>query len=149
MSIDSWKVCVIIPIYKSELNANELISLTQGLKMFKRYSISLIAPESLDITIYKSFTQDCSNLSFMKFDDKFFKGIKGYNSLLLSLHFIKKFIQYEFILIYQLDAFVFKDELEYWCNLEYDYIGAPWFEGMGAQIVIVHFYHIVVTEVFH
>ena len=27
-----------------------------------------------------------------------------------------------------MDAFVFKDELKYWCNLGYDYIGAPWFD---------------------
>ncbi len=33
------------------------------------------------------------------------------------------------MLIYQTDAFVFKDELEYWCNKGFDYIGAPWFEN--------------------
>ncbi|MFR6542216.1 MAG: DUF5672 family protein [Butyricimonas virosa] len=25
-----------------------------------------------------------------------------------------------------IDAFVFRDELTYWCTLNYDYIGAPW-----------------------
>jgi hypothetical protein len=30
------------------------------------------------------------------------------------------------MLIYQLDAFVFKNDLDYWCNKKYDYIGAPW-----------------------
>ena len=29
-------------------------------------------------------------------------------------------------MIYQLDAFVFRDELSYWCNKDFDYIGAPW-----------------------
>lgn len=29
---------------------------------------------------------------------------------------------------YQLDAWVFRDELEYWCEQGYDYLGAPWFE---------------------
>lgn len=33
------------------------------------------------------------------------------------------------MLIYQLDAYIFKDELDYWCNKSYDYIGAPWFEN--------------------
>jgi hypothetical protein len=31
-------------------------------------------------------------------------------------------------LIYQPDAFVFRDELAYWCGTGYDYIGAPWFK---------------------
>ena len=35
-------------------------------------------------------------------------------------------IRDSYILIYQLDAFVFKNDLQYWCNQEYDYIGAPW-----------------------
>ena len=32
------------------------------------------------------------------------------------------------MLIYQTDAFVFRDELKDWCESGYDYIGAPWFE---------------------
>jgi hypothetical protein len=36
------------------------------------------------------------------------------------------------MLIYQLDAYVFKDELEYWCNKDYDYIGAPWAYKNGS-----------------
>ena len=27
---------------------------------------------------------------------------------------------------------MFRDELEYWCKQEYDYLGAPWFEGYGS-----------------
>jgi hypothetical protein len=44
---------------------------------------------------------------------------------MLSASFYKRFRNYKFILIYQLDAFVFKDELLYWCEQGYDYIGAP------------------------
>lgn len=36
------------------------------------------------------------------------------------------------MLIYQLDAWVFKDELEFWCNKGFDYIGAPWFIGYDS-----------------
>lgn len=30
------------------------------------------------------------------------------------------------MLVYQLDAYAFKDELFFWASLGYDYIGAPW-----------------------
>ena len=34
--------------------------------------------------------------------------------------------EYDYILIYQLDAFAFSDQLERFCRMGYDYIGAPW-----------------------
>ena len=36
-----------------------------------------------------------------------------------------RFKDYAYILICQTDAWVFRDELDYWCNQGYDYIGAP------------------------
>ena len=33
------------------------------------------------------------------------------------------------MLIYQLDAFIFKDEVNFWYEKNFDYIGAPWFDG--------------------
>lgn len=47
--------------------------------------------------------------------------------------FYKSFKDYDYMLIYQLDAWVFKDELMEWCNKGYDYIGAPWFEDFGSH----------------
>jgi len=43
-----------------------------------------------------------------------------------SPQFYEPFLDYEYILIYHTDAFVFYDALEYFCSLGYDYIGAPW-----------------------
>ena len=45
---------------------------------------------------------------------------------MLSPQFYETFANFEYILIYQLDAFVFYDALEEFCALGYDYIGAPW-----------------------
>ena len=41
--------------------------------------------------------------------------------------YLKKyhFLEYQYMLIYQLDAFVFEDKLDYFCELGYDYIGIP------------------------
>jgi len=51
-----------------------------------------------------------------------------YNKLLLLKDFYKIFEQYEYILIHQLDAFIFRNDLEYWCKFGFDYFGAPWFK---------------------
>jgi hypothetical protein len=45
---------------------------------------------------------------------------------MLSHDFYRRFLTYKYILIYQLDAFVFRDELTYWCKQGYDYLGAPY-----------------------
>jgi hypothetical protein len=44
----------------------------------------------------------------------------------LSNSFYERFLDCKYILIYQLDGLIFKDELKYWCDKNYDYIGAPW-----------------------
>jgi len=64
-------------------------------------------------------------------DDKNFESIHSYSALLLNKGFYEKFSDYEYMLIYQLDSWVFKDELSQWCDKGYDYIGAPWFKGFS------------------
>ena len=45
---------------------------------------------------------------------------------MLSAEFYERFLNSKYLLIYQLDAYVFKDELTAWCNRGFDYVGAPW-----------------------
>ena len=61
-----------------------------------------------------------------RFSKDFFQSPRTYNKLLLSFDFFQRFRGYEYILIHQLDGFVFEDRLCEWCNKDYDYIGAPW-----------------------
>ncbi|WAC01876.1 DUF5672 family protein [Lacinutrix neustonica] len=60
------------------------------------------------------------------FPKHYFETVYGYNSLMLSDAFYERFLNFKYLLIYQLDAFVFKNELLQWCEKDYDYIGAPW-----------------------
>jgi hypothetical protein len=113
---------VIIPVYKQTMTPYENISFRQVNKILNQYKRILIAPENLDITAYTSM----ANVDVVRFHPDFFKGLKGYNQLLLSEGFYQNFISYKYTLIYQLDAFVFSDNLLDWCNKNYDYIGAPW-----------------------
>jgi hypothetical protein len=94
--------------------------------VLRRYPIIFVAPESLNIEEYAKLFIGDNNICFEFFEDRYFADIQGYNQLLTSSCFYARFLDYRFILIYQLDAFVFRDELEQWCGLNYDYIGAPW-----------------------
>lgn len=117
------KVAVVIPIYKKHLNENDKISLRQCQKILGEFPIYFIQPSGLDIVEYKSIISDSKQITF---ENKYFKSIQGYSKLMLSPVFYAKFKKFEYILIYQTDAYVFENNLLYWCNKNYDYIGAPW-----------------------
>lgn len=124
---------VIIPVYKDRLDPMEFTSLSQCLKILGKYSICLIGPKSLDLTIYKQlFSSYGCPLCIEYFDSEYFSSVTGYNKLLLSKSFYERFAKWKYMLIYQLDAYVFKDELDYWCSKGYDYIGAPWLKLNGS-----------------
>lgn len=124
------KIIVTIPIYKNSLADFELISLNQGLKTLGNYHIKFICYKDLDLSSYKTILSNYENLkySFEYFPKKYFKNIKGYNELLLSINFYKTISEWDYLLIYQLDAYIFKDDIIDWCNKGYSYIGAPWFK---------------------
>ena len=120
-------VGVIIPVYKNYLNEFEKISLNQLFKILGKYTKIFVAPKSLKLNNYKI---DSETFQVERFDDCYFKNIDSYNKLMLSEDFYMRFTQYKKILIYQLDAFVFSDKLLEFCDMNYDYIGAPWINGM-------------------
>lgn len=127
MGIESNKksnlACVVIPIYKNELSETEEISFRQVLNVLNKYDVIIICPISLNITNYET---DKNSIKVTRFEDKYFKNTTSYSNLLIKSSFYKTFLCYKYLLIYQLDAYVFHDELAFWCKQEYDYIGAPW-----------------------
>lgn len=116
------KVAVVIPLYKSTLNENEIKSFVQCLSVLGQHPLRFITPKSLDVRFLSKWIE---NYEVIRFDDSYFKSPKTYNKLLTDKSFYEAFIHYEYMLIYQLDAFVFEDQLLQWCEKGYDYIGAP------------------------
>lgn len=114
---------VIVPIYKPDISKMEQISLKQCLRVLGKHTIIFIKPLSLNPDPYLLLAP---NVKVQSFDDSYFKDIRGYNRLMMSEKFYEFFLDFQYMLIYQLDAFVFKDELDFWCKKKYDYIGAPW-----------------------
>lgn len=126
------KNVVVIPIYKEQPTENELCSLRQCLRILGSHDIRLIAPEGLDLQVYR-YTFETFQLPLVveMFQPTYFANISGYNKLMLSKCFYTRFVDWEYMLIYQLDAWVFRDELDAWCEKGYDYIGAPWMKLNG------------------
>lgn len=119
-------ILVVIPVFKPQMTLNEEISLRQCCQVFSNYTFTLVVPDDLDVGEYVvEFRSFEINYKVQRFHNNYFKNISGYNRLLLSVEFYQRFQSYKYILIYQLDAYVFSDELIYWCKKDYDFIGAP------------------------
>ena len=126
MSTERYKACIVIPVHSATPSSYELVSFKQCFSILGSYPIYVIAPEGLSLNSYKEAVSDFKIISI---HPKWQKDLIAYNKLKRSRFFYSLFDQYDYLLTYELDAFVFKDELQYWCSKGYDYIGAPWFKG--------------------
>lgn len=101
------------------LKPSEKASLAQVQKILNQYDICFIAPIKLRKTIIDS------GFKAEFWPDSCFASVYSYSHLLLTEEFYRRFTAYEYMLIYQLDAFVFSNRLQEFCDLGFDYIGAP------------------------
>lgn len=124
------RVCIVIPVYKyfKDLDNNERNSYYQCLNiLYKRINDIYVIGGNNEIL--KSYQEVNNQL----FDNIYFNSIRAYNSLCLRNEFYKRFfdLKYDYMLIYQLDAWIFEDKIDYFINEGYDFYGAPWFKGFG------------------
>lgn len=121
-----FKVKVVIPIYKSCLSKNEQSSLDNTMKKLSIYPIVFLINEQVNITPLLSKYPQASTMTV---SDEWLgkrRGIQGYNEMMMSKEFYELFTDTEYILICHVDAWIFRDELEYWCSHGYDIVAAPW-----------------------
>lgn len=118
---------------KRNLLIGKKASFRQALKVLTRYDFIIYTHNELDLSLYNAEASALNKSFSVEFFDKdYFTSITGYNKLCLTVDFYKRVCNYEYLLIYQLDAWVFRDELEYWCYKGYDYVGAPFFKHFGC-----------------
>lgn len=116
---------VVIPAYKLRFDYDEERCVHKYFQVLKGEDIYFILPEGLDKSWYESIFPEAK---YKTYADKFFKGIAGYNRLMLDTAFYESFSDYEYMLIAQPDAILMKEEnmISYFCSMGYDYFGAPW-----------------------
>src|ERR1700761_5791368 len=107
---------IIIPVHKPDPTKYELISFVQCYKILYKHTIRLIAPAELDVSEYEKAVPECK---VIRISPKWQANLLNYNKLKLSMFFYNLFGGYKYLLTYELDAFVFKDELGYWCDKDY------------------------------
>ncbi len=128
---------ILVPVYKAVLPGIEAFSLRHSLAQLKAgREVRFIAPASLDIAWYHA---EFPGLPVDRYDDACFASIPGYNRLLMGTAFYERYIAREFMLILQTDAILLRDDLDDWCAQPYDYVGAPWPDGVQIKVQLDQF----------
>jgi hypothetical protein len=125
------KAVVVIPIHSSNPNSFEQLSFKRCFEVLNKHQIFILAPKVLCL---KKYEEIVSNFQVVRINPKWQSNIIQYNKLKRSLFFYNLFKKYDYLLTYELDAYVFKDDLDKWMISKNDYIGAPWFEGYATPI---------------
>lgn len=120
------KLVIVLPLHKQfeQLSGGEIISIKQLNNILKAHTVCLVSSENMATDKYRECLADC-DITVEIFERQFFESVKSYNRLCLSKAFYKRFSAFDHMLIYQSDAYVFSDELNYWVQQDYDFIGAP------------------------
>ena len=121
-------VAIVIPIYKAYPSSSELLSLKRVLEVLSDYDFVFVTSKHVDLSAYEELISYVKAITIEYFDKESFSSIQGYNRLMLTVSFYERFSRYSYILIYQLDAWIFDDYLIDWCSQQYDYVGAPWID---------------------
>jgi hypothetical protein len=120
------RAVVLIISHKETLTKNEEISIKQCSKVLANRDLYFILPKDLNTTYYsKNFP------TIMQYfvAPKWLSSYEQSNRFKVLPYLYKTFSKYDYILFHEPDAYVFKDELDYWMEKDFDYIGAPWFDN--------------------
>jgi hypothetical protein len=123
---------VVVPVWRPFLDADESMALQQCCAVLGGHPIILVAPQSLDLDNYPAPAMRVARV--LRLPDVHFTDARAFGALLLSREFYRTFLAYRYLLIHQLDAFVFEDRLQYWCERGYSYVGAPWLQDWPLRM---------------
>lgn len=112
-------VCIVIPLYKENPSELELKSVNRARQIFAGRDIFYVVPAGFNSSAY-------GYEAIIEFPTYYFQSLVNYSELCCLHDFYAAFKDYDYMMIYQPDCWVFEDKLDEFCALGYDYIGAPW-----------------------
>jgi hypothetical protein len=113
-----------------------VISLTRTINVLSEHQFIFLVSNNLDNKgLYKYLaTKKINKFRFQKIESYNFKTIEAYSKLLISRSFYQQFKDFDYILICQLDVYIFSDSLNYWIKKhDLHYVGAPWFNYVMGE----------------
>lgn len=120
------EVVVLLFVHNADLEWHEEIALRQCCRVLGRHPIRFVCPKGLDVAAYRRIAPA---VQFDFIPPCWLADYRSYNRLKIEPFLYRRYAAFDYILTYELDAFVFSDDLLQWCRQGWDYVGAPWFDG--------------------
>jgi hypothetical protein len=130
---------IVIPVYTLNLSSIEKAGLLNSVERLSDYDIFFLHKESLDIALFyqliKLTPSQVNHCRAISVEDCWLESVKSYSKLLFQGWFYQRFQGWDYMLIFQQDAWLFGDgrDLAFWINKGYTYIGAPWTSHLGPD----------------
>ena len=110
---------VIIPVYKTQPSRTDLISIWQTLRvMSPRREVYYLVPTGMDLSAYP-------RAGVIEAPGYLFTGRESYSRMCCRPELYELLSGYDYMLLIQHDAWLFRDDLDEFMEMGYDYIGAP------------------------
>lgn len=122
------RLVVLVPTHLERLDETLAATLLHNALQLKEYKLEVILPDSCDSSWYESFfAEHAIEGAVRQVSSTYFGNPTAVNRMGTDPAFYRMYREFEYILICHLDAWVFRDQLAYWMDSGYDFIGAPLF----------------------
>lgn len=122
---------VVVPVHRQQPTPDEQFSLLRCGRLLGHHPIRIVHPDSLNLEPYNNLLPTAQSLPVPA---TWMASIRAYNRMMINPAFYRKLDQFSHALIHEPDALVISDQLLYWCEQPFDYIGAPWFDGLQTAV---------------
>ncbi|HEV7347253.1 DUF5672 family protein [Telluribacter sp.] len=115
-------VTVVVPVCNKKLSPFEEKLLARCADILGDFPLLFISGESTHITDLQISYPKSTHYTFK---DAYFQDRTSFSKLLLTGGFYERFDWSDFILVVELNSYILRNELRYWCKQGYDFIQAP------------------------
>jgi len=130
---------VVIPIYTINLSSTEIAGFHHCLARLKGFPICFLHKNSLELsTIFDAISlssEQVRSCFSVAIDEQWLLSARTYRSLLFQGWFYRLFEKWDYLLIFQQDAWILgaANGLVKWIDKDYTYVGAPWTCHLGPD----------------
>ena len=130
-------VVAVVPVHTAQLSDAEWQTVAHNREVLSDVKMVLLVPERVDVS---DFPPCVANCAVQRVPDRWMTpgSLHGYNEMMLSAEFYALFDAYDYMLVCQPDAWLFRNEVMAWCRRGFDYVGAPWWRKGIWSLPLLH-----------
>ncbi len=132
-----YSIAVVVPVHNFVLTPFERLGLLRIKRCLAHLPLILIHPTGAPVP--EADWQGFEKLEIREIWGRYGETtVATYNRLLRSAFFYDSFSHYDYILVAQLDTYIFDNNLSAFVDQPYDYWGAPWFMDLYRTYPYLH-----------